>query len=286
MLDWMPEAERDGRNWAGHRMRRNTVARRATVHWTVSNKNSSPKGVADYMWKNAGRNTGYHLLVPMVEKYKPLQLRPAGVGAGSLKNTSYTNGSPNTEGTINFQISMCCMPEDKPFTTDPGPWWGAVLDFAKQLGIPEEYVYRNWTPTSLMPLQVWYSAKSGWTAHKQVPETNHVRKPDPGAVVDEILWGGTTPPPTLPPEEDKTVKFRAGGGTVSARMLKKKSPYMKGRDVRQAQACLTEWKVDPGKHDGVYGTNTESAVRTFQKARDLTVDGIVGSKTWSKLIGG
>lgn len=35
--------------------------------------------------------------------------------------------------------------------------------------------------------------------------------------------------------------------------------------------------------DGIFGPLTEEAVKEFQKANSLTVDGIVGNKTWSKL---
>jgi peptidoglycan hydrolase-like protein with peptidoglycan-binding domain len=36
--------------------------------------------------------------------------------------------------------------------------------------------------------------------------------------------------------------------------------------------------------DGIFGPQTEAAVRVFQNSKHLTVDGIVGSKTWSALI--
>ena len=36
--------------------------------------------------------------------------------------------------------------------------------------------------------------------------------------------------------------------------------------------------------DGIFGSGTASAVRAFQKKYGLTVDGIVGPKTWAKLI--
>lgn len=35
--------------------------------------------------------------------------------------------------------------------------------------------------------------------------------------------------------------------------------------------------------DGIFGKNTEKAVKEFQKANGLTADGIVGPKTWEKL---
>jgi peptidoglycan hydrolase-like protein with peptidoglycan-binding domain len=44
--------------------------------------------------------------------------------------------------------------------------------------------------------------------------------------------------------------------------------------------------VHPIAVDGVFGSKTEQAVKTFQGADvgTLTVDGIVGPKTWTKLL--
>ena len=36
--------------------------------------------------------------------------------------------------------------------------------------------------------------------------------------------------------------------------------------------------------DGIFGPNTESAVRAFQQEKNLSIDGIVGPNTWSALI--
>lgn len=38
--------------------------------------------------------------------------------------------------------------------------------------------------------------------------------------------------------------------------------------------------------DGVFGSGTHNAVIAFQKAKRLTVDGIVGPKTWAALTKG
>lgn len=37
--------------------------------------------------------------------------------------------------------------------------------------------------------------------------------------------------------------------------------------------------------DGIFGANTEAAVRAAQKTHSLTVDGVVGPKTWKALAG-
>lgn len=39
------------------------------------------------------------------------------------------------------------------------------------------------------------------------------------------------------------------------------------------------------KADGIFGTETDTALRSFQKKAGLTVDGICGEKTWSALLG-
>lgn len=54
----------------------------------------------------------------------------------------------------------------------------------------------------------------------------------------------------------------------------------KGDAVRTIQANVRS------AVDGVFGTNTEAAVKTFQKKKGLTADGIVGPKTWQALIEG
>jgi carboxyl-terminal processing protease len=40
---------------------------------------------------------------------------------------------------------------------------------------------------------------------------------------------------------------------------------------------------DPGKIDGKMGKQSSEAIKAFQKANNLPVDGKVGKKTWSLL---
>ncbi|MET0606496.1 MAG: peptidoglycan-binding protein [Beijerinckiaceae bacterium] len=50
--------------------------------------------------------------------------------------------------------------------------------------------------------------------------------------------------------------------------------------VRDLQEALKVLGFDPGPIDGVFGANTESAVKKFQQAREIAADGIVGRVTW------
>jgi peptidoglycan hydrolase-like protein with peptidoglycan-binding domain len=51
-------------------------------------------------------------------------------------------------------------------------------------------------------------------------------------------------------------------------------------EVRDLQEALKALGHDPGPIDGVFGSRTEDAVRAFQQAKGIAVDGIVGRVTW------
>ena len=53
----------------------------------------------------------------------------------------------------------------------------------------------------------------------------------------------------------------------------------RGDEVRQIQTKLKNWGYYSGSVDGIYGSATLSAVKSFQKKNGLTVDGIAGTKT-------
>lgn len=56
-----------------------------------------------------------------------------------------------------------------------------------------------------------------------------------------------------------------------------------GDEVKQIQTKLKDWGYYSGSVDGIYGSKTFEAVKKFQKANGLTVDGIVGEKTLAAL---
>jgi peptidoglycan hydrolase-like protein with peptidoglycan-binding domain len=56
-----------------------------------------------------------------------------------------------------------------------------------------------------------------------------------------------------------------------------------GQAVKLAQRLLSDYGYDPGPVDGAFGHKTKKAVERFQTDFGLTVDGIVGPKTWAML---
>lgn len=59
-----------------------------------------------------------------------------------------------------------------------------------------------------------------------------------------------------------------------------------GSDVRRLQRALTAALQQPVVIDGDFGPQTDQAVRDYQTAAGLTVDGIVGGQTWGALQAG
>lgn len=59
-----------------------------------------------------------------------------------------------------------------------------------------------------------------------------------------------------------------------------------GTAVVELQRALAREGFDPGAVDGKFGPNTERAVRAFQRANGLDVDGVVGPHTRAALQGG
>lgn len=102
----------------------------------------------------------------------------------------------------------------------------------------------------------------------------------PGVLSDD---GDNSPTTSEKPKESTSKNENATSGTVvtTMRTLRKGD---KGTQVRVLQYLLNFFGHDAGKADGIFGTNTEKAVRSYQKAKGLGVDGIVGKNTWGKLL--
>jgi hypothetical protein len=137
-------------------------------------------------------------------------------------------------------------------------------------------------------LQVWVPY------HGINPHEHHAHisvKSDPRFYDDDHDWNigsavdasPTVSKPQDAKSENKVVEAPAASNGKSATaqppILSRGS---KGRDVAIVQTALVKagYQMDP---DGMFGENTDRAVRSFQKKHKLTVDGKVGPKTMKAL---
>lgn len=87
------------------------------------------------------------------------------------------------------------------------------------------------------------------------------------------------------PETNTNTNTDKGDDTVEI-TLKMLSKGSTGEQVRNLQRLLIAqgYSCGPDGADGDFGGNTDAAVRTFQRAENLEVDGIVGHDTWTALL--
>lgn len=76
--------------------------------------------------------------------------------------------------------------------------------------------------------------------------------------------------------EEELKEAKVVSNTIGSTVLKK---GMQGNDVLQLQVMLNVLGYDCGEPDGVFGTKTFNAVKAFQKANNITVDGKAGPVT-------
>jgi N-acetylmuramoyl-L-alanine amidase len=69
------------------------------------------------------------------------------------------------------------------------------------------------------------------------------------------------------------------------RHLYVRRPYLRGDDVKYLQARLHALGFDSGREDGIFGPDTDAAVRTFQREYAIAEDGIFGPRTNAALTG-
>lgn len=99
----------------------------------------------------------------------------------------------------------------------------------------------------------------------------------------ELVSDNTTDPDPGPTTDPKPESGQSNECTVSLSVL---SYGSNDAQVKTLQYLLIAKCYKPGYADGIYGQDTEMAVKAFQKEHGLAVDGIVGINTWTKLIKG
>lgn len=89
------------------------------------------------------------------------------------------------------------------------------------------------------------------------------------------------PAPTPSPKSPQPQPEPPASG--QPRTLYLADPYLQGEDVKQIQEALIQAGADIVA-DGVFGPGTQQAVENFQRAHQLTVDGVVGPNTRTQLL--
>jgi len=89
--------------------------------------------------------------------------------------------------------------------------------------------------------------------------------------------------PASKPQENPSKPKNSTSGTVVTDMKTLRNGS-KGTQVKVLQFLLNENGFDCGTADGIWGKKTLAAVKAYQKAKGLEVDGICGKATWGKLL--
>ena len=116
--------------------------------------------------------------------------------------------------------------------------------------------------------------------------------------IDQLTANGTRSKGVI---SEKFVLYNKAGGKVlsglTKRRMEEKALFIKasnvlsltvkkgskGPEVFKLQKLLTAKGYGVGTIDGIFGIKTLEAVKAFQAENNLSVDGIVGTKTWAAL---
>ena len=158
-----------------------------------------------------------------------------------------------------------------PGTSNHG--WGVAADLSNSPSVPLSESYQRWLADHGPSFGYWNTVESEvW--HWSYCLADAV----PRAVLNTESGLGLQPPPKVDWTNVKKVEQSIVDISFPG-ILKKGSA---GRAVSAVQ-----WKLDAAGHDlfvdGDFGSKTAAAVRAFQEANDLEVDGMVGQATWEAL---
>ena len=84
--------------------------------------------------------------------------------------------------------------------------------------------------------------------------------------------------------QDAPAAPAAGGETTVTVNITQLAKGAQSATVRALQQLLTAKGYSTKGVDGIFGANTDAALRKYQKAKGLTVDGICGKATWTALL--
>lgn len=127
-----------------------------------------------------------------------------------------------------------------------------------------------------------YHGPSPHTEHVHVDVEMTIGQENDGRAWGYYRGGKTTPVVAVPVAHTTESGTTPQGGMTRMPALRRTTKVLAA--TRTLQRALTKVGFVPGKPDGGFGANTDKAVRAFQKAYHLGVDGVVGPKTWVALV--
>jgi len=96
---------------------------------------------------------------------------------------------------------------------------------------------------------------------------------------------GPAPAPTTPAPSSTPPAAGNSLSQYSANSAPSLTVGSQGQVVKDVQSFLKEAGIYAGSIDGVYGLQTQAAVKSFQESKNLTSDGVVGPQTWAAMLG-
>lgn len=233
-------------------------------------------------WNNANADCAVHFFADSFGLIQALPDTVQGWHAGGAANRDYLSveqsepyqDSPElfTPTTKNVRWLVETMQKKHGFTVNNviGHYEGHLRGIASNHGDPKSD-----------PGYIWDSVHAPWRDKTKNGQGYYTRN---GYSMDQLRSDirfdliGQTPPPPSPPVQPQAPT------QTSLPCLQLKNPYMTGAEVKLLQTKLKAAGCNPGPIDGIFGLRTDAAVRKYQTANHLTVDGIVGVVTWGMLL--
>lgn len=168
-------------------------------------------------------------------------------------------------------------------------------------------VDHNWRWVAERAKELGFSWGGDWSsfkdyAHLELPIVHYVRRGSQGSLVKDLQeklrklgyytgdidgsFGPLTEEAVIAFQRKEALQIDGSAGPETLTRLDVRTypgrPVRKGARGDKVKAIQNKTGSEA---DGIFGSRTEAAVRSYQRARRLEVDGIVGPKTWRALFG-